>query len=194
MSKKTLILASNNKHKVEELKQLLAEYFEVKSMAEIGFHDEIIEDADTFAGNALLKAKALYEKFNCDCIADDSGLQVAALNNEPGVYSARYAGEPKDDNKNTDKLLVNLTGVANREARFVTSIAYITNGLPYLFEGEVKGSISILPKGSNGFGYDPVFVPIGYETTFAEMTSEQKNSLSHRFNAIQKFLAFLQAH
>ncbi len=188
-----LVVATNNAHKLEELKAMLAEHFEVKGMAEVGFTDDIPEDAETFAGNALIKARTISSKMNCSCIADDSGLQVDALNGEPGVYSARYAGEPKSDKRNLDKVLEGIKDADNRRARFVTSLAYIHNSLEYVFQGEVKGHLITVERGTNGFGYDPIFVPEGFTETFAEMSSDKKNALSHRARAIDKFLEFIKA-
>ncbi len=192
-NKPTLVVATNNAHKLEELKALLASFFTVKGMAEVGFVDDIAEDADTFAGNALIKARTISTALNCRCLADDSGLEVEALHGEPGVYSARYAGEPKDDQKNLEKVVENLAGNSNRNARFVTVVAYINNGLEYVFEGTVDGTLLEAGRGSHGFGYDPIFVPNGYNRTFAEMLSEEKNALSHRARAVEKFVAFIAA-
>lgn len=192
-NKTTLIVATNNAHKLEEIKQMLSDHFEVKGMAEAGFNEDIPEDADTFAGNALVKARTIASKTGSFCIADDSGLEVMALDRRPGVYSARYAGEPKDDLRNMNKVLEELSGNSNRSARFVTALAYVKEGLEYVFEDEVKGNLLEQGRGSNGFGYDPIFIPEGFESTFAEMTSSQKNALSHRARAIEKFLEFIEA-
>ncbi|MES2627906.1 MAG: RdgB/HAM1 family non-canonical purine NTP pyrophosphatase [Bacteroidota bacterium] len=188
-----LVVATNNTHKLDELRDMLAAHFEVKGMTEVGFTDDIPEDADTFAGNALIKARTIAGKLDCACLADDSGLSCDALNGAPGVYSARYAGEPKDDRANLLKLLNDLEHSADKTARFVTSLAFIRNGLEYVFDGEVQGQIIADPRGTHGFGYDPVFVPDGHAETFAEMTSGQKNALSHRARAIEKFLVFIEA-
>ncbi len=184
--KKRLVVASNNKHKIEEIKFILADRFDLVSMEEIGFTDDIIEDADTFIDNAFIKARTIHQKFNCNCFADDSGLMIEALNNEPGVYSARYAGEPVDHQKNIDKVLQRMQNIENRSAKFVTVIALILDGKEYHFEGEVLGTIRRERSGNKGFGYDPIFEPIGYNITFAEMSEEQKNAISHRARALAK--------
>lgn len=184
--KKRLVVASNNKHKIEEIKFILADRFDLVSMEEIGFTDDIIEDADTFIDNAFIKARTIHQKFNCNCFADDSGLMIEALNNEPGVYSARYAGEPVDHQKNIDKVLQKMQNIENRSAKFVTVIALILDGKEYHFEGEVLGTIRRERSGNKGFGYDPIFEPIGYNITFAEMSEEQKNAISHRARALAK--------
>lgn len=184
--KKRLVVASNNKHKIEEIKFILADRFDLVSMEEIGFTDDIIEDADTFIDNAFIKARTIHQIFNCNCFADDSGLMIEALNNEPGVYSARYAGEPVDHQKNIDKVLQKMQNIENRSAKFVTVIALILDGKEYHFEGEVLGTIRRERSGNKGFGYDPIFEPIGYNITFAEMSEEQKNAISHRARALAK--------
>lgn len=182
--KKKLVVASNNKHKLEEIKYILADRFELVSMEEIGFIEDIIEDGNTFIENAFIKARTIHQKFNCNCFADDSGLIIEALNNEPGVYSARYAGEPVDHDKNIEKVLVNMQNVSNRNAKFVTVIALILDGKEYYFEGEVLGTIRTERSGNKGFGYDPIFQPNGYDITFAEMTEQEKNAISHRARAL----------
>lgn len=181
-----IVVASNNKHKIEEIKFILSNKFDLLSMEEIGFTEEIIEDADTFVGNALIKARTIHAKYNCNCLADDSGLLIESLNNEPGVYSARYAGEPVDHQKNIAKVLAKMDGIQNRGAKFVTVIAFILNGKEYIFEGEVKGNITIEPRGNAGFGYDPIFEPLGYTRTFAELPESEKNNISHRALALEK--------
>lgn len=182
--KKKLVVASNNKHKLEEIKYILADRFELVSMEDIGFREDIIEDGTTFIENAFIKARTIHQKFNCNCFADDSGLIVEALNNEPGVYSARYAGEPVDHDKNIEKVLLNMQNVSNRNAKFVTVIALILDGEEYYFEGEVLGTIRTERSGNKGFGYDPIFQPNGYDITFAEMTEQEKNAISHRARAL----------
>lgn len=162
------------------------------SLYDINFTDDIAETAATIEGNALLKAKAIAGKSDTNCFADDSGLLVDALNGAPGVYSARYAGEQKNDRDNIDKLLRELEGVENRKAHFKTVMALVLNGKEYLFEGIVKGSIIKELRGSNGFGYDPVFMPDGSSKTFAEMSLEEKNTISHRKIALKKLLDFLE--
>ena len=181
-----LVFVSSNQHKASEIQKLLNDKARIISLKDLGFEGEIPETADTFSGNALLKARFIYNKYGKDCFADDSGLEVEALNGEPGVYSARYAGEPKNDSANTSKLLSKLIGESNRKANFKTVIALIISGKEYLFEGCIYGKITFEPRGENGFGYDPVFIPDGHNKTFSEMNSEEKNSISHRAQAIIK--------
>jgi XTP/dITP diphosphohydrolase len=183
-TKTTICLATNNKHKVEELKQLLGNEFIIKTLDEIGCHDEIAETGETFEANSKIKADYIFNKFNLNVIADDSGLEVESLNNQPGVYSARYAGEPVNHQKNIEKLLSELTNNAHRNAKFRTVITLIFNGETHFFEGQVKGEITYEQRGTGGFGYDSVFIPKGYNTTFAEMSSDLKNTMSHRANAV----------
>lgn len=184
--KQKLVIASNNKHKIEEIKAIIGNRFDLLSMNDIGFHEDIVEDADTFIGNALIKARTIYNKYQLNCFADDSGLIVESLNNEPGVYSARYAGEPTNHENNINKVLDKLKGIENRKAKFVSVIALIIDGQEFLFEGEVEGTIRKEKKGSNGFGYDPIFEPKGYQVTFAEMSEVEKNNISHRAKALAK--------
>lgn len=186
-----LVFATNNRHKLEEVQQIASDTTEIVSLAEIDCHDDIPETADTLEGNALLKARYVKENFGFDCFADDTGLEVEALDNAPGVYSARYAGPGHDAEANMQKLLQNMQGVANRKARFRTVIALILDGKEHLFEGVVNGSISETKQGGSGFGYDPVFVPDGYTQSFAEMGNEVKNTISHRAEAVKKLSAFL---
>ncbi|MCR9063047.1 MAG: non-canonical purine NTP diphosphatase [Cytophagales bacterium] len=190
---KTICLATNNKHKVEELQEMLKGIFEVKTLEEIGCQEEIEETAETFAGNSLIKAQYVFNQYKVSCIADDSGLEVEALNGEPGVYSARYAGEHGNHEKNMDKLLSKLEREKNRKAQFRTVITLILDGEVEMFEGIVEGEILKEKRGNQGFGYDPVFVPKGYNTTFAEMSLEQKNPISHRGRAIAKLKAHLES-
>ncbi len=184
--KHRIVVASNNKHKIEEIKSILANRYDLLSMEEIGFVDEIIEDADTFVGNALIKARTIHQKFDCNCLADDSGLLIEALNNEPGVYSARYAGEPVNHDRNIEKVLLKMKGIENRKAKFVTVLALILNNEEFIFEGEVHGNIRLERNGGKGFGYDPIFEPLGYTITFAEMEEAEKNAISHRARALAK--------
>ncbi len=184
--KHRIVVASNNKHKIEEIKSILANRYDLLSMEEIGFYDEIVEDADTFVGNALIKARTIHQKFDCNCLADDSGLLIEALNNEPGVYSARYAGEPVNHDQNIEKVLLKMKGIENRKAKFVTVLALILNNEEFIFEGEVHGNIRLERSGSKGFGYDPIFEPLGYTITFAEMEEAEKNAISHRARALAK--------
>ena len=187
-----LCLATNNAHKIEELQALLGENFQLQTLNEIGCNDDIPETADTFQGNSLLKAMYVWERFQINCIADDSGLEVEALNGEPGIFSARYAGEHGNHAKNMDKLLQNLAGIENRKAQFRCVITLIINGLPHFFEGIIRGKIIQEKHGSQGFGYDPLFVPDGYNRTFAEMSIEEKNPISHRGLAVAKMIEFLE--
>ena len=189
-----LVLASNNKHKLEEMRAILGDKVQILSLADINCHDEIPEEQDTIEGNAMQKAKYIYDKFGLDCFADDTGLEVECLNGEPGVYSARYAGEHPSFDDNIAKLLANMKGQENRKARFRTAIALIINGQEHIFEGEVKGCIIEEYRGQNGFGYDPVFLPDGYTQTFAELPSEIKNKISHRGNAAKKLATFLNTY
>lgn len=189
-----LVFASNNNHKLNEVASVLKPLgICIKGLSEIGCLDEIPETADTLKGNALLKAEFVFKKFNCNCFADDSGLEVEALNGAPGVYSARYAGEPKNDKSNIRKLLNSLAGQKNRNASFKTVISLILNGKNYFFEGIIKGQITNEMKGENGFGYDPIFIPEGYNKTFAEMSLKEKNQISHRALALEVMVEFLKA-
>lgn len=186
-----LIFASHNKNKVKEIAAMLPKHFELVGLHDLNYHEEIDETGGTLEENALIKAKHVYGKFNINCFADDSGLEVETLNNEPGVYSARYAGKEKNDDANMNKLLANLTSQANRKARFRTVIALIMYGKEYSFEGIVTGQIINEKRGIEGFGYDPIFVPDGYDKTFAELSSEEKNNISHRAKAVKQLLEFL---
>ncbi|SEF71496.1 non-canonical purine NTP diphosphatase [Parabacteroides chinchillae] len=186
-----LVFATNNLHKLEEVRKITDNNIEIVSLADINCHDDIPETADTLEGNALQKARYIKEKYGHDCFADDTGLEVEALNNAPGVYSARYAGSEHDAEANMKKLLYEMNNKTNRKARFRTVIALILNEKEYLFEGEIKGSISTEKKGINGFGYDPVFIPENYTQSFAEMGNEIKNSISHRAEAVKKLSVFL---
>lgn len=188
----TLVFASANANKVSEIRAMLPAGHSLLGLADIGCHDDIPETADTFAGNAKLKADYVTDKFGYDCFADDSGLEVEALGGAPGVYSARYAGSPKDDAKNIVKLLEALEGESNRRAQFRTVIALNRRGETHFFEGIVTGVIAKTPAGENGFGYDPIFVPDGDYRTFAQMSKAEKAAISHRGRALQKLLAFLK--
>lgn len=188
----TLVFATNNRHKLDEVQKIVGRSsFRIKSLSEIGCHEEIPETADTLEGNALLKARYVKEHYGYDCFADDTGLEVEALGNAPGVYSARYAGEEKSSEANIRKLVAALEGQTNRKARFRTVIALILNGKEELFEGIVQGEIIPEKRGVSGFGYDPVFIPEGYAQTFAEMGNETKNTISHRAEAVKKLEAYL---
>lgn len=187
-----LVFATNNAHKLEEVRAILGENIEVLSLDDIGCHADIPETAETLEGNAALKAEYIYEHYGLDCFADDTGLEVEALDGAPGVYSARYAGgEGHDSEANMKKLLKELEGKDNRRAQFRTAICLIESGKEYLFEGIVKGGIIEEKRGASGFGYDPVFVPEGYGETFAEMGGEEKNKISHRARAVQQLCAYL---
>ena len=166
--------------------------FEVLSLDEIGCHEEIEETADTLEGNALIKARYISEHYGYDCFADDTGLEVFELGNAPGVISARYAGIDKDSKSNMEKLLNELSGSHDRKARFRTAIALLINNEEYLFEGIVNGKITELQSGNEGFGYDPIFMPEGFDLTFAQMSSEDKNAISHRGRAISSMIDFLK--
>jgi len=188
-----LVFASNNLHKVDEVKHKLNGLFAIQTLQEIGCYEDIPETADTLEGNALQKARYLYEKYGCNnCFADDTGLEVEALDNAPGVYSARYAGEAKNAGENMKKLLHELSGKTNRKAKFRTVIALILDSKEYLFEGSVDGQILEERQGSEGFGYDPVFLPDGYEKSFAQLSMTEKNAISHRGRAVDKLLTFLK--
>lgn len=187
-----LVFATNNKHKLQEVRDIVGDRVEVLSLADINCTDDIPETADTLQGNALIKARHIYEKYGLDCFADDTGLEVEALGGAPGVYSARYAGEECDSEANMQKLLQNLTGETNRNAQFRTVIALIIRGEEKLFNGIVKGTIATEKKGDSGFGYDPIFIPEGHSESFAQMSSEMKNSMSHRFRATQQLGDYLK--
>ena len=186
-----LIFASHNEHKTTEIRQLLPPDIQLLSLNDLNYHDEIEESAATLEGNALLKATHVFTLFKLPCFADDSGLEVEALDNRPGVYSARYAGEPKNDDRNIAKLLDDLKESTNRSARFRTVITLILPTTSLSFEGIIEGEITHEKKGSNGFGYDPVFQPIESSITFAQMSMEQKNSISHRALALEKMISVL---
>lgn len=187
----TIVFATNNKHKLLEVQQILGNTFHLKSLVDIGFTEDIPEDFDTLEQNASQKAWYLYNRFGVDCFADDTGLEVDALDGKPGVYSARYAGEQRNSQDNIVKLLADLKGISNRKAQFRTVISLIISGEEHQFQGVVRGSIIDELKGSDGFGYDPIFVPEGYNLTFAEMEIDLKNRISHRGLATQKLVAFL---
>ena len=187
-----LVFATNNKHKLQEVRDILGNRVEVLSLNDINCHDDIPETADTLQGNALIKARHIYEKYGLDCFADDTGLEVEALGGEPGVYSARYAGEECCSEANMQKLLHNLTGKDNRNAQFRTVIALIIKGEEKLFNGIVKGTISNEKMGNAGFGYDPIFIPEGFSESFAQMTSDMKNSISHRYRATEELSKYLK--
>lgn len=189
---KKLVFATNNQHKLQEIKEILKGKFEVVSLKEINFFDEIEEPFETLHENALQKARVVHQFCGLDVFSDDTGLEVDVLNGAPGVYSARYAGENCSFQDNINKLLNALNLEENRKAKFRTVIALILNNKEYTFDGVVEGEITKEQSGSEGFGYDPIFKPEGFETTFAEMTSEAKNNISHRGRAVQKLTTFLK--
>lgn len=188
---KTLVFATNNKHKLEEVQAMIGDSFQLQTLEEIGCHDDIPETGHTFHENASQKSHFLLEKFQVDCFADDSGLEVDALNGAPGIYSARYSGS-RDAKENLLLVLKNMEGKTNRSARFKCVISLVLNGKEYFFEGSTEGSLTTEEHGTDGFGYDPIFIPEGYEVTFAEMSAAEKNAISHRAIATAKLVAFLQ--
>ena len=181
-----LVFVTNNRNKVREINALLGDKFKIYSLSDIDCNEEIPETSDTIEGNAIQKARYVANKYNVDCFADDTGLEVEALNGQPGVYTARYAGEQCNANDNMEKLLRELDGEHDRRARFKTVIALIRHGQTLTFEGIAEGSITTEMSGKEGFGYDPVFQPNGYEITFAEMEMDEKNKISHRGKAVRK--------
>jgi XTP/dITP diphosphohydrolase len=189
---KDIIFVTNNPHKLNEIRAIVGDHFRILSLADIGCNDEIIEDADTIEGNASLKSWYIWKKYGMDCFADDTGLEIDALDGKPGVKSARYAGEECIAENNIRKVLQEMTGIANRNARFKTVISLIKSGREMQFEGTVEGVILQEKRGKDGFGYDPVFLPDGYNQSFAEMLSEEKNKISHRGRATQKLIDYLK--
>ena len=187
-----LVFASNNKNKIQEIQALVPNIIQIVSLEEIGCFEDIPETADTIEGNAILKANYVTEKYGYDCFADDTGLEVEALNGAPGVYSARYAGEQKNANDNMDKLLFELKDKTNRKANFKTVIALNLKGKQILFTGIINGKIIEEKIGTNGFGYDPIFVADGFDKTFAELSMEEKSTISHRGIAVKELILFLQ--
>jgi XTP/dITP diphosphohydrolase len=187
-----LVFATNNLHKLKEIREIAGDRFRIRSLADIGCREEIPEEAPTLEGNALQKARFIFERYGLDCFADDTGLEVEALLGRPGVKSARYAGEDCIPENNIQKVLAEMEGITHRAARFRTVIALIIQGKETLFEGTVEGRIIGQKRGADGFGYDPVFVPDGYEKTFAEMSAEEKNAISHRGRAAEKLIAYLK--
>ncbi len=191
--KRKFVFATNNAHKLEEVTAILGNRIELLSLKDIHCYVDIPETADTLEGNALLKTQYIFENYQMDCFADDTGLEVEALNGEPGVYSARYAGDGHNAKANMLKLLRSMEGIENRKAQFRTVFALIINGKEHLFEGTIKGEIIKGRRGNSGFGYDPIFVPEGYSQTFAEMGNELKNKISHRAIATNKLCKFLNS-
>lgn len=188
-----LVFATNNHHKIEEVLAKIGHQFTILSLDDIGCTDDIEETGTTFAANASIKSHFIYSKYQLSCFGDDSGLEIDALNGEPGVYSARYAGKHGDHQANMDKVLTLLNAQTNRKARFKTVISLVLDGKEHFFEGTVEGTIRNQRSGSQGFGYDPIFQPDGYTITFAEMTMQQKNAISHRARAVEKMVGFLKA-
>jgi len=188
-----LVFASNNLNKIKEIQSILNGSIQLLSLEDIGCHEEIPETADTIEGNAILKANYVTEKYGYDCFADDTGLEVTALNGAPGVYSARYAGEQRNSDDNMNKLLEALANKENRSAQFKTVIALNLKGNQHLFTGLAKGNIVLEKTGNHGFGYDPIFQPENYDETFAELPSDIKNKISHRAKATQQLIDFLNS-
>lgn len=189
--KKQLVFATNNQHKLEEVQDILGDEYQILSLKDIHCDEDIPETAETLEGNALIKARYIKENYGYDCFADDTGLEVYALDNAPGVYSARYAGDSKNSKANTRKLWIELDGKEDYSARFRTVIALLKDNQEYLFEGIIQGKIITEERGFTGFGYDPVFVPDGFQETFAELGMEIKNEISHRAKAVKKLKEFL---
>jgi XTP/dITP diphosphohydrolase len=190
-----ICFASNNNHKLDEVRPILGSDFRVLSLSDVNFDHELPETRNTFQGNAQQKAEHLFKTIKISCFADDSGLEVEALNGEPGIFSARYAGSQKNDMDNIELLLKNMKGISNRKAQFRTVIAYLDqSGSLSFFEGIIKGDLLEEKRGTSGFGYDPIFVPQGHTKTFAEMTAVEKNTISHRAIAVRKMTAFLRGN
>jgi XTP/dITP diphosphohydrolase len=186
-----LVFATNNRHKLDEVSAKLNGAIQLLTLHDIGCYDDIEETGTTFKANASIKSHHVYAEYKLNCFGDDSGLEIDALNGEPGVYSARYAGTHGNHTANISKVLDNLKGETNRKARFRTVISLIWNGEEHFFEGTVEGTIRQELSGTGGFGYDPIFEPEGYDITFAEMSMEQKNAISHRAKAMEQLIAFL---
>jgi len=189
---KKIVFATNNAHKLQELRQMIGEHYEVLGLADIGCHEDIPETADNIEGNAMMKARYVKEHYGYDCFSDDTGLEIDALGGEPGVHSARYAGPGHDSEANIDKVLTKLDGVTGRTARFRTAIVLLQGDESHLFEGQVEGVILTERHGTGGFGYDSIFQPVeGDGSTFAQMSPQQKNSISHRGRAVAKLVEYL---
>jgi len=186
-----LVFATNNRHKLSEVQQMVGDKFKIIALSEIGCDEDVPETGDTLESNALQKARFIAEKYKCNVFADDTGLEVEALNGAPGVYSARYAGPERSAEMNMEKLLDELSDKTNRRARFRTVIALILNNREFVFDGIINGEIAHQKSGNEGFGYDPLFVPDGFSQTFAEMSASDKNRISHRGRATQKLVDFL---
>ena len=187
-----IVFATNNNNKIKEIRAILGDRFKVLSLSDIQCDEELPETTETLEGNALQKAQYVFDNYGHACFADDTGLEVSALSGRPGVYSARYAGQDCSSSDNIEKLLNEMKGVDDRSARFRTVIAWVKKDDFQLFEGQVEGEISTDIRGEGGFGYDPVFIPSGYNSSFAEMSSEEKNAISHRKRAMEKFIARLK--
>lgn len=188
---KKIVFATSNKHKLQEVRAILGSSFQIVGLQDIGCFEDIPETGDTLEENAFQKAKYVSEKFGLDCFADDTGLEIEALNGAPGVYSARFAGEECNAQNNMEKVLTSLQDENNRKACFRTVIALIQNGKLSCFEGKIEGRIAEKQSGEAGFGYDPIFIPVGYEKSFAELSPEEKNKISHRALAVQKLADYL---
>lgn len=190
---KKLVFATNNSHKLDEVREIIGDRFSIMSLNDIGCHDDIPENEDSIRGNALAKARYIRDRYGCDCFADDTGLEVDALDGMPGVHTARYASDSDHDSQaNMRKLLENMKNITGeRTARFRTVIALVLDGAEHIFEGIAEGGIAVAPRGEGGFGYDPVFIPKGFDITFAEMPAENKNAISHRALATKKLIDFL---
>lgn len=189
-----IVFATHNQHKANELQAMLEGKYEILTLTDIGCHEEIPEVADTLEGNAAIKARYVANSYQVDCFADDTGLEVSALNGAPGVHTARYAGDTKDPASNMNKLLDALSIETNRKAQFRTVICLIQNDREVQFEGVAKGEIAMQKSGNEGFGYDPIFIPEGFECTFADMTQAEKNAISHRGQAVEKLIHYLQTN
>lgn len=189
----TIAFATQNANKIKEVKSLIPSSINILSLTDINFNDDIEETESTIEGNALLKARTVFNKTKVNCFADDSGLLIDALKGAPGVYSARYAGEPKNDDANMNKVLAELEGVENRKAHFKTVMALVVNGKEFLSEGVINGTIISDKRGSNGFGYDPIFIPDGYTKTFAELDFKEKSMISHRAIALRKMIEIIHS-
>lgn len=189
-----IVFATNNLHKLQEVREILKETYQVVGLQDLGFTGDIPETGKTLAENASIKSKFVVDNFGMDCFSDDTGLEIESLDNRPGVYSARYAGEDGNAERNIEKVLEEMHGTKNRSARFKTVVSLFLGGEEYLFEGKVEGKILPVKKGKDGFGYDPIFIPDGFDLTFAEMPQKLKNSISHRGKAIRKLVKFLVDH
>ncbi len=187
-----LVFVTNNRHKLEEIQAILGGHFKLLSLTDIECYEEIPQEESTLEGNAHQKAFYVFDRYGYPCFADDTGLEIEALNQKPGVYSARYAGKEKDANANMDKVLSKLSKINNRKARFRTVISLVINGMETQFEGIVEGEILTEKKGNSGFGYDPIFRPLGFNQTFAEMSLTDKNKISHRGRAVEKLVSYLK--